>query len=142
MKLNNSLKSALALTVGASLFIGCAEQSNSSATKVTSSFKMTGSGSTATVATNKKPSKWNALINSAYALVPSSIVDSTGAVINLSSAWTVIKEVEFKSGETAGAEDSESEVEFKGPYFVNLLSNTPVTLDTKAITQKILKELK
>lgn len=141
MNLNKSLKSLMVMTIGASYIASCAVKKND-ATQVTSSFKMTGSGSAATIATLHKPSKWNALINTAYALVPSSLVDSTGATINLSSAWTVIKEVEFKSEELAGAEDSESEVEFRGPYFVNLLSNTPLTLDTQLITQKNIKRIK
>lgn len=141
MKLNNSLKAVLAASIGASL-IGCAAKNNSATTQVTSTFKMTGSGSAATVAMNKKPSLWTAFVNAAYAMVPSVLVDSTGATVNLTSAWTVIKEVEFKSEETAGSEDSQSEVEFKGPYFVNLLSNTPVALDTKAINQKSIKRIK
>lgn len=140
MNLNKKLTSLVALTASATL-IGCAAK-NSSTAQVTSSLKMTGSSSTATVALNKKPSLWNLLLNTAYALVPSSIVDSTGAVVTLTSAWTVIKEIEFKSEEVAGAEDSQSEIAFKGPYFVNLLSNTPVVLDTQLINQKSIKRIK
>ena len=143
MRLNKRLLTVLAVTVGSSLIgIGCASKKDSSATRVSSSFKMTGSGSAATVAAHKRPTLWSLLVNMAHALVPSSIQDSTGATVTLSSAWTVIKEIEFKSEETTGAEDSTSEIEFKGPYFVDLLSNAPVVLDTQSITQRSIKRIK
>ncbi len=141
MKFNKSFSTSFALTIGASLIVGCA-QNNSNTPQVTSSFKMTGTSTAATVAKNYKPSIWNMFINTAQALVPTSIVDSNGSTITLSSAWTVIKEVEFKSEETTGAEDNESEIEFKGPYFVDLLSNSPITLDTQSISQKNIKRIK
>ena len=139
MKFKKSIKSVLTATIGATI-LGCAQ--NNSTPQVSSTFKMTGSGSAATVAMNEKPSFWSYLLKTANALVPSSIVDSNGSTITLNSAWTVIKEVEFKSEETAGAEDSQVEVEFRGPYFVNLLSNSPVALDTQTINQKNIKRIK
>lgn len=141
MKLNNSLKVALVTSLGASI-IGCSAKNNSAATQVTSTFKMTGSGATATVAINKKPSLWAVFINTAYAMIPSTLVDSTEATVNLTSAWIALKEVKFKSEDTVESEDNQTEAEFKGPYFVNLLSNTPVALDTKAINQKSIQKIK
>lgn len=138
MRLNSKIVSTIAMTFGASI-IGCAGQNNA---QVTSSIKMTGTSSAASVVMNKRPSLWNMLLRTAYALVPASIVDSSGSVVTLSSAWVVIKELEFKSSETVGAEDDKSEIEFKGPYFVNLLSNVPVVLDTHLITQKDIKRIK
>ena len=141
MNLSNFIKSTVALTVGASL-IGCAPNASTTVPQVTSSFKMTGSGAPATVARTGKPLWLSALINSAYAMVPTSIVDSAGATITLSSAWTVIKEIEFESEEVGNIASENSEVEFAGPYFVDLLSNTPVRLDTQLISQKSFKRIK
>lgn len=138
---NKTIARTLALAVGVSL-AGCAPN-NSSTSQVSSSFKMTGSGTAATVVKNEMPkSIWGLLLNKAFALVPNSIVDSTGTTVTLTDAWTVVKEVEFKSEEAAGGEDNESEVEFKGPYFVDLLSNTPLVLDTQLITQKSIRRIK
>lgn len=139
---NKNIDKVLALGLGLTL-AGCAAK-NSSAPMVQSSLKMTGASSAATVANHQSPkSMWGLLFKNAYAFVPSSMVDSTGAVVSLASAWTVIKEIEFKSEEGAGgSEDLESEVEFKGPYFVDLLSNTPVSLDTQMVTQKNIRRIK
>tara|TARA_B110001454_G_scaffold219199_1_gene251749 strand:+ start:56397 stop:57248 length:852 start_codon:yes stop_codon:yes gene_type:complete len=137
-----SIKSILTLAVCGTM-ISCSSKNDSGTTQVTSSFKMTGSASTASVASSQKPTLWNVLIKTAHALVPTSIVDAQGSAITLSSAWTVIKEIEFKSEETAGgSEDSQSEVSFKGPYFVNLLSSAPQALDTQSITKKSIKRIK
>lgn len=143
MYVYKKFSSVVALTLAASLVgVGCAKKDSDTSAQVSSSFKMTGSNSAATVAIHKKPNLWSMLVEVAHALVPSSIVDSTGAAVTLTSAWTVIKEVEFKSEETSGSEDNESEVEFKGPYFVDLLSAAPVALDTQSVTQKSIKRIK
>ena len=141
MKIKNELRNmTLATTIGF-LITGCAP-GNSSTGTVSSGFKMTAGSAPATVALNQKPSLFNLLINQAMALVPTSIQDSAGSPVVLSSAWTVIKEIEFKSGEFAGAEDSEIEIEFKGPYVVDLLSNMPLVLDTQLIPQKNIQRIK
>ncbi len=136
---------AKALTVGfatISVMAACAPKGNSSSPLVNSSFKMTGSGSAATVAKNTPRSIWELVVNQAYAFVPTSLQDSTGLTITLSQAWTVLKEVEFKSEETAGVEDSSIEVEFQGPYVVDLLSNAPLLLDTQQIAEKGIRRIK
>lgn len=134
--------SKLSLVASVSIALTSCSPKATSTAQVSSSFKMTGSGSAATVAKAQPQGLWSLLINKAYALIPSSLVDSTGLPITLSQAWTVVKEVEFKSEETAGAEDSEIEVEFQGPYVVDLLSNTPLNLDTQLISQKAIKRIK
>ena len=53
----------------------CSQANKDSASTVSVSFKMTSSGSAATVA-SAKPSFWNILLNRAMAFMPSSIVDS------------------------------------------------------------------
>lgn len=142
MKIKNYMKLLSIGLTSATLFVACSATNNGSATQVTSSFKMTGSASAATVAKQTPKGILSYLMSSAYALVPSTLVDSTGLTISLTEAWTVVKEVEFKSEETAGVEDSEVEVEFQGPYVVDLLSNAPMVLDTQAIAEKSIRRIK
>lgn len=141
MNFNKYIKNVSLVATTGLLITGCSPK-NSSTAQVSSGFKMTGASSAATVAQNQKPSLFNLLINQAMALVPSSLQDSSGLPITLSQAWTVVKEVEFKSEEVAGAEDNEIEVEFQGPYVVDLLSNTPLVLDTQLIAEKAIKRIK
>lgn len=137
----SNLRNLAILSTAVLFTVSCAENTNSSNAQVSTSFKMTGASSAATVA-KIKPSIWSLLVNQAYALIPSSIQDSTGLTVNLTEAWTVIKEIEFKSEETAGAEDSEIEVEFQGPYVVDLLSTSPLALDTQLIAEKAIRRIK
>lgn len=139
MKLKNYTKSLMIVT-SVSLVLGACSKKQETA-QVSSSFKMTSSSSAATVAKGSR-SIWDLLLNKAYAMIPASLQDSTGLSITLSEAWTVVKEVQFKSDEVAGAEDSSIEVEFTGPYIVNLLSNTPMVLDTQLIAQKPIRRIK
>ncbi len=141
MTFNKYIKNvSIAATTGF-LITGCSTK-NSPTAQVSSGFKMTGASSAATVAKNQKPSLFNLLINQALALVPSSLQDSSGLPIVLSQAWTVVKEVEFKSEEVNGVEDSEIEIEFQGPYVVDLLATTPLVLDTQLIAEKAIKRIK
>lgn len=141
MKYKNCLKNLTITIATGTLVTACSPKNNQA--QVTSSFKMTGSSAAATVAKNERPqSIWGLLLNKAYALIPSSLQDSSGLPITLNQAWTVVKEIEFKSEESAGAEDSEVEVEFQGPYVVDLLSTTPMVLDTQQISEKAIKRIK
>ncbi len=142
MNLKNCFKSLTIGLTSASLVVGCSPNTKASVPQVSAGFKMTGSSSAATVAKNSPKNFWGLLLNQAYAFVPASLVDSTGLSISLSQAWTVIKEIEFKSDENQGLEDSEIEVEFKGPYVVDLLSNTPLVLDTQLISEKAIRRIK
>lgn len=120
---------AIALTLSQ---IGCNKKAEIAAASVSTSFNMTTSNKAATVA--MKPSLLNLLVPKAMALVPASIIDSSGLSIALTKSWVVIKEVEFKTSETTSSEESSSsEVSFKGPYYVDLLSNAPPALDVKTI---------
>lgn len=141
MKVKNYL-SKLSLVASVSMALTSCSPKAGTTPQVSSSFKMTGSSAAATVAKMEHQNIWSLLMNKAYALMPSSLVDSTGFSITLSEAWIVVKEIEFKSEETAGIEDSEIEIEFQGPYVVDLLSNTPLTLDTQLIAQKAIRRIK
>ena len=126
----------LAVAVG-----GCAK--GASTASVNSAFVMTGSSSSQTVATHRKPGLLGMLLPSASALAPSSMQDSSGTTVTLSSAWVVIEQIEFKEDEVSEASEVEgAEVEFDGPYVVNLLATTPQLLDTKSIPALAYKRIK
>ena len=141
MNFNKYIKNIAVATSTTVMIAGCAP-ANGPTSQVSSGFKMSSSSSSATVALNKKPSWFNLLVQQAVAFIPTSLQDSSGSTIVLSQAWTVVKEIEFKSEEVAGVEDSEIEVEFKGPYVVDLLSNMPLVLDTQLIAQKEIRRIK
>lgn len=74
---------------------------------------------------------------------PPGMVDSSGQTVNLSQFWTTLKEVEFKSVEIPGAEEvSGSEIQFPGPYTINLLSSSPSELDRKTISSAEIRRIK
>ena len=134
MKRNLLKKTIMGLATASQIF-GCAKTAQT--TTVASGLAMTGSSKAATVAKYNGKSLLSILLPKANALTaPAGMVDSTGLAIALSSAWVSIKEVEFEADEVKGAaETSGSEVSFHGPYFVDLLSNSPVALDTQQIAQ-------
>ncbi len=129
----------VAVATLSTLNVGCAPKKGK---LVAASFKMTSSSSTSTVAANEKPGFLRMLMQEAQAFMPSALRDSTGLTITLTDSWAVLKEVEFKSEEVNGVEDSEIEVEFVGPYVINLLSNTPLVLDTQMISEKPIRRIK
>lgn len=139
MKTNLNLAIIAALVIGTSY--GCGKKQTTGGT-VNSSLKITASNQAATVAM-MKPSFLDLFMPRALALAPASIVDSSGATIVLANSWIVVKEVEFVGTETAGTGEVDgADVEFKGPYFVNLLSNSPVTLGSGAISNASFKRMK
>lgn len=130
---STTIKKTIIGLASISQVFSCAPK-NQSASTVAAGFSMTASSKPATVALYNGKSLFSVLLPKAVALAPTSIVDSTGLPMTLSSAWVSIKEIEFEAEEVKGAsEGSGSEVSFHGPYFVNLLSNTPLTLDSQQI---------
>ena len=106
---------------------------------------MTGSSQAATVAKTNLDRFIQILLPSAVAMTPPTLVDSMGTTVTLNTAWVIIKEVEFKAAETAGEEsasEADEEVQFKGPYFVDLLSSAPSPLDTQELPAKNYKRIK
>lgn len=147
MKLKTSNKirlfsSLLAISTVA-LFTSCAKQNNSVAT-VPASIVMTGSSATATVAFNK-PNLFNFLFPVATANTPPTLIDKSGANVTLSNAWVAIEKIEFKAQEVPDAQEvagAEDEVEFTGPYFVDLLSSNPSPIASKEMPAKAFKRIK
>jgi len=143
MIISKSLKNLMFSILLMSMIISCkTDNPASSGGKVSTSLKITASNKSVTVAINK-PSIFDLFMTRALALTPATIVDSTGASINLTSSWIVVKEVEFVATETAGSGEVDgAEVSFNGPFFVNLLSNSPVTLGTGAVSSAGFQRMK
>ncbi len=122
--------------------MGCDSQKD--VPQVTTSLRMTGSASAATVAHNTFIQKLlDMILPSSYAFVPASLVDSNGTSVVLNEAWIMIKEIEFEVAEAADTDEVDgNEIEFNGPYAVDLLSTTPVALDSQQIPQYSYKRIK
>ena len=141
MKCSSKVKIASALTVAA-MYSAC-QPAATSAALVSSSLKMTGAAKAATVAQHSPKGILGLLLNQAFAFVSPSIVDSNAVSINLTNAWVVIKEIEFEAAEIKEANEVDgSEVSFKGPYYADLLSNSPLVLDTQSIPAAPYKRIK
>lgn len=124
------------------LAVGCSQNANESTTsRVTTNFSMTGSASTFTVAKTSFERWVQALLPTANAFTPASMVDANNQTVVLSQAWVTIKEVEFEASESAGPSDS-SEINFQGPYYVDLLDPAPAPLDTATLPDVVYRRIK
>lgn len=133
MKKQNLIKSILyasAITVA----VGCAAKNESSSSSISTSVVMTGAAG-AQVAQHKPKSLLDLLLQKAVALMPSTLVDSTNLNITMIDAWVSIKSIKFKAEEVPGVSevDTEDSIKFKGPYYVDLLSNAPSPIDTQLL---------
>lgn len=136
--MKNVLKTVIAGV--ATISMGCAK--NSDTPTVTTSLVMTGSGQASTLAKYKIQHPWLSMfMPSAVALTPPALVDSQNATVNLTKAWIVIKEIEFKATETADAAES-ADVEFQGPYYVDLLSAAPSSLGSAEVPAATYRRIK
>lgn len=136
----------LGLTIGVITASGCAGQKDNSSTQLYSTtFTMAASTAPRTVASRSPIEKLMSFIMpTATAGIPTNIVDSNNTAVNLTSAWIVVKEIEFKSAETKaeeGQEETSEEVKFRGPYFVNLISASPQVVDAQSIPAKVIRRI-
>ena len=122
--------------------LGCAKSSNGAT--ATASLKMTGSSQPASVASYKQGNPLLQLLSPvAIAFPPPAMVDSTGSVVQLTQSWVVIKEIEFKQDEVAGSSEvAGSEIKFKGPYVVDLLSMIPASLGAAEVPAGVYRRIK
>ena len=127
--MKKSLLTKTLLSLAALMTINACSQSAETA-QVSVPFTMTASSSAPTVAKMTPFQKiLEYILPSAYAFVPSSMVDSNGLVITLTDAWVMIDTIEFEAEEVAGVEEVDGdEAEFTGPYAVDLLSTTATVL--------------
>lgn len=128
--------------------LGC-QPSNTSGTTTGNpfvAFTITSSSQAATVVWNKLRNnleKFAALfIPTTQALPPpNSIYDSSGLPITINQAWMVIENIEFKDSETNTGNDGQ-EIEFAGPYAINLLENNPSPIGSAQLFYSSLKRVR
>ena len=137
-------KSILSKETLSILLLGCLASCQPKATtssQITAGISMTATSKAATVASYKN--KWSFLMPQANAFISPGLVDSTGAGVNLTKAWVCIKEIEFEAAEVPGAAETDgTEVSFKGPYYVDLLSSAPTAMDTQQIAASAYQRIK
>lgn len=120
----------LGLSFFALAMVGCKAQKQVPPSGISTSLFMTGSGNDAVVNMGGEKNKlFDFIFPTAVALTPPLITDLNNRSINLNDAWIVIKEIEFKTNEIASTNESSQskEIELNGPFFVDLLSNAPVS---------------
>lgn len=128
--------SILALTMG----VGCKAKNQEAISSVRTSLFMTGSGNNAVVKMEAKKNRFfDFILPTAVALTPPLLVDSNNSAISLNDAWIVIKEIEFKTSEVAstGESSQQKEIELSGPFFVDLLSNAPVSFGEVSVSPDV-----
>ncbi len=142
-KLNVSFKVVLAGLATALVGVGCAKSATDTPT-VTAALAMTGSSQPKSVANYKKAHPLLQLFSpTAVAFPPPAMTDATTRVVTLNTAWIVVKEVEFKLAEVAGAGEVEgAEVKFRGPYFVDLLSTIPASFGSASVPAGVYRRVK
>ena len=143
-KLNKSFKVSVAGLATALIGVGCAKPEMGS--NVTASLVMTGSGQQTTIASYQKGNPLlRFLLPTAVALAPPAMTDGSSPARNvmLTQAWITVKEVEFKLTEVAGVEESAlSQIKFRGPYFVDLLSSTPASFGAAEVPAGVYRRIK
>tara|TARA_B110001454_G_scaffold219199_1_gene251751 strand:+ start:58181 stop:59017 length:837 start_codon:yes stop_codon:yes gene_type:complete len=74
---------------------------------------------------------------------PTSLTDSAGNSVQLNKNWITIGELEFKTAENVeSGEETGSNVDFKGPYTVNLFSEAPTILGSNQVGIKEIRRIK
>lgn len=134
------LKFILGTLAFTTLLIGCNEGPSGS-NSVQTNFSITGSGQNA-VAQNAVEKTFSFLIPSAVALTPAPLVDSNGSNVDLNEAWIVVKHVQFKTSESDDNKEAYSNLHYKGPFYVDLLSDEPISFGEISLPEKELRRVK
>ena len=142
-KMNKNLKLVLAGLATALVGAGCAK-SATDAKLVSTALSMTGSSQPTTIANYKNAHPYLQLLSPvAMAFAPPAMTDSGTRVIALNKAWIIVKEIEFKLAEVAGADEvASSEVKFRGPYYVDLLSSIPTSFGSAEVPAGVYRRIK
>lgn len=113
------------------VMFGCSDKTGNTTTgNPLVGMALTGSASNATVSNKIKNPILNLLIDRAFAFPPpNSLFDANGNSVSLQKYWINIGNIEFKSSEIAeGGEVDGSDIDFTGPYAVDMLTSSPQTL--------------
>lgn len=143
--MNTSHFFKLVTLAGSALFLThCGNKENSAAgTNASVALVISGNDSPAVTAQNQGWGQklWSIISPSAIAAELSALLSENNESVTLTHAWIRIKEIEFKVAKTADSDELENsdsdddsdEIKFRGPYTVDLLSDTPSPIDTQTI---------
>ncbi|WPU63553.1 hypothetical protein [Peredibacter starrii] len=133
------LKATLGSIMISVLATGC-NQDSSNSNSVSTNFAVTGSGQNA-VAQGQFQKAFSFIMPSAIALTPPLLVDSNGTQVDLNEAWIALKHIQFK---TSVSDDSNgnSVAHYNGPFYINLLSDQPVSFGEIILPQEGLRRVK
>lgn len=119
------LRSVLSTLVFSSV-ISCNQSSTGDGSgTVKTNFSMTSSNEV-TVASTSSQKLFNLIVPTAVALEPLNLQDSANRSVDLSEAWIVVKKIQFKTASDDSNDSAEDSIHYKGPFFVDLLSNEPM----------------
>lgn len=136
-----STRAVMSSLMFAVLAAGCNEGTSGQGA-VSTNFAITGSGQNAVVQNNLQKA-FSLIVPSAIALAPAPLVDSNGANIDLNEAWIVLRHIQFKTSEIADSgENGSSTAHYNGPFFIDLLSNNPVSFGEILLPKEGLKRVK
>lgn len=138
-------KKLLALAVA--MVLGC--QNNKSGNTTTGnpmiSMAITGASSSATVLNMRHQFNiFDLFIQTAFAFpAPTSMVDANGNTVVLSQNWINLGEIEFKTSEVVDSGEIDgSDVDFQGPYAIDMFSTTPQLLGFNIISVDQVRRIK
>lgn len=126
------------------LTLSCSSDKNTTTGNPMIGLALTGSSSASTAAYKFKFPLLNLLLKSSYAFPPpASILDAAGNSVTINSSWINIGQIEFKSTELPnGDEQISSDIDFQGPYIVDLLSLNPGVLSYNTISTSQVQRIK
>lgn len=121
----------------------CSKSDGTSTGNPLISVTMTGSTNSATTSLQSNL-QFSWLIKPAYALPPpSNMQDLVSSTVTLSQFWFNISEIELKPTEmTDSSEVDGSDIEFTGPYTVDLFNSNPQPFATSEISQSSIRRIK
>ncbi len=82
------------------------------------------------------------IMKTAVAATLTGLLDSQGRDVTITNAWIALENIEFKLDTTDTASDAENEIKFIGPYYVDLLADSPTVIDTQSIALNTYKRIK
>ena len=120
--------------------VSCAQEESINNRMIVTNFSVTASGQD-TVAKNSLQQTLSWFIPTAVALTPPFIEDANGVTVNLTTAWIVLKKIQFKTSDSSSEQNDQS-YHYKGPFFIDLLSSDPVQFGEIELAESGLRRVK
>lgn len=126
------------------IIVSCNANKGTSTGNPLVSISMTSSGSAATVVKSFFHKVFTLFVPQSVAKAPPPLMsDANNNSLAISSFWISLGEIEFKYSETVDAGEVDgSEVEFTGPFTVDMFSNTPDVLASGALINSDFRRIK